>query len=226
MSSAGRGAKMMASSAGWVCDVWVITTERNWESHLNELGRRWGSVSPPKSQKALPGLCISDLCKCVRVRLLQALVDRPDETRRVISFKRMTLTDLKIDIPRLAKKPVVKKAFEDAGEPRSKEKGSGLCGSAPRHYCHWPLQSAVQKLRTHVVSLHIYRSELLNPPTPKHHTADVLAKFAASAWGQKLAKREARKSMGDFDRYKATVAKIKRSAEVRRAAARAQRKGM
>ena len=47
-------------------------------------------------------------------------------------------------------------------------------------------------------------------------SADVEAKFAKSAWGQKLAKREAKAATTDFDRYKAAVQKIKRSAQVRR----------
>ena len=46
--------------------------------------------------------------------------------------------------------------------------------------------------------------------------ADVFNKFAASAWGQKLAKRAAKADQTDFDRYKAMVQKIKRSAQVRR----------
>ncbi len=48
----------------------------------------------------------------------QALVDRPDEIRRVINFKRLALTDLKIDIPRLAKKKVLKEALETSGALR------------------------------------------------------------------------------------------------------------
>ena len=47
---------------------------------------------------------------------MQALIDRPDETRRVINFKRLALTDLKIDIPRIAKKKVLKEAYESGGD--------------------------------------------------------------------------------------------------------------
>ncbi|PRW60503.1 60S ribosomal L14 [Chlorella sorokiniana] len=89
-----------------------------------------------------------------------ALVDFPGQTRRVISFKRLAITDYTVDIPRLAKKAVLKKALEEA---------------------------------------------------------DVEAKFAKSAWGQKLAKRAAKAATTDFDRYKAAVQKMKRSAQVRRA---------
>ena len=78
----------------------------------------------------------------------------------MMNFKRLTITDFKIEIPRLAKKTVLKKALEDS---------------------------------------------------------DVFNKFAASSWGQKLAKRDAKAAMNDLDRYKSTVAKIKRSASVRRA---------
>jgi large subunit ribosomal protein L14e len=87
-------------------------------------------------------------------------VDHPDKVRRVENFKRLAMTDYKIDIPRLAKKAVLKKALAEA---------------------------------------------------------DTFAKFAASSWGQKLAKRDAKAAQTDLDRYKSTVAKIKRSAKVRRA---------
>jgi large subunit ribosomal protein L14e len=91
---------------------------------------------------------------------LQALVDRPDEIRRTINFKRLVITDFKVDIPRLAKKSVLKKALEDA---------------------------------------------------------DVFGKFAASNWGKKIAKREAKASLNDFERHAAAVKKMKRSAKVRSA---------
>lgn len=90
----------------------------------------------------------------------QALIDRPDEIRRTINFKRLALTDFKVDIPRLAKKAVLKKAIEEA---------------------------------------------------------DVFGKFAASHWGQKLAKRETKANLNDFERHMAAVNKMKRSAKVRRA---------
>lgn len=50
----------------------------------------------------------------------QALVDFPGQTRRVISFKRLALTDYTVDIPRLAKKAVLKKALEEAGAWRGR----------------------------------------------------------------------------------------------------------
>ena len=43
----------------------------------------------------------------------------------------------------------------------------------------------------------------------------MVAKFNDSAWGKKLAKRAAKASMTDFDRYKATVAKVTRAKSVR-----------
>mmetsp|Transcript_32136 Transcript_32136/g.91165 ORF Transcript_32136/g.91165 Transcript_32136/m.91165 type:complete len:131 (+) Transcript_32136:89-481(+) len=44
----------------------------------------------------------------------RALVDFPDQLRRVESFKRLSLTDFKVEIPRLAKKKVLKKALDEA----------------------------------------------------------------------------------------------------------------
>jgi large subunit ribosomal protein L14e len=46
--------------------------------------------------------------------------------------------------------------------------------------------------------------------------AGVEAKFAASAWGQKLEKRKAKAAMTDFDRYKAMVTKSRRARLVRK----------
>lgn len=47
--------------------------------------------------------------------LSQALIDRPDEVRRVENFKRLQLTSYKLDIPKLAKKKALKKALESDG---------------------------------------------------------------------------------------------------------------
>lgn len=49
---------------------------------------------------------------CVAV---QALVDSPTETRRVVNFKRLALTDLKVDIKRVPGKTELTKAFTEAG---------------------------------------------------------------------------------------------------------------
>ncbi len=46
----------------------------------------------------------------------QALVDAPGQARRVVNFKRLTLTDFVIEIPRLAKKSVLTAKFQEAGE--------------------------------------------------------------------------------------------------------------
>ncbi len=46
----------------------------------------------------------------------QALVDAPGETRRIVNFKRLALTGTTIEVPRLASKKVLTKAFADAGE--------------------------------------------------------------------------------------------------------------
>ncbi len=54
----------------------------------------------------------------------QALVDSPTETRRVVNFKRLALTDLKVDIKRVPGKTELTKAFTDAGA----EPGAWLIG--------------------------------------------------------------------------------------------------
>ncbi|WIA20050.1 hypothetical protein OEZ86_013705 [Tetradesmus obliquus] len=90
----------------------------------------------------------------------RALVDAPTETRRIMPFKRMTLTDLTVEIPRLASKKVLTAAFT---------------------------------------------------------SADVAGKFAASAWGKKLAARQSKANQNDFERYQAAVAKAKRNRAVRKA---------
>lgn len=46
----------------------------------------------------------------------QALIDRPDVVRRVENFKRLTLTDFKLDIPKLAKKKALKAALDENGK--------------------------------------------------------------------------------------------------------------
>jgi ribosomal protein L14E/L6E/L27E len=45
----------------------------------------------------------------------QALVDAPDMVRCQINFKRLSLTDIKIDIKRVPKKSTLIKAMEEAG---------------------------------------------------------------------------------------------------------------
>ena len=49
--------------------------------------------------------------------------------------------------------------------------------------------------------------------------ADVEGKWAASAWGKKLAKQAARKNLTDFDGYKVMVARTKRKALIAKALA-------
>ncbi|GAQ89101.1 60S ribosomal protein L14 [Klebsormidium nitens] len=89
----------------------------------------------------------------------RALVDSPDMVRTVINFKRLTLTDITIEIRRLARKKELKEAIE-AGE--------------------------------------------------------VHKKWAASSWGRKLAVQDKRAKLGDFDRFKVMVARVKRSAVLKR----------
>lgn len=46
----------------------------------------------------------------------QALVDAPDMVRCQMNFKRLSLTDIKIDIKRVPKKTTLIKAMEEAGD--------------------------------------------------------------------------------------------------------------
>ncbi len=71
---------------------------------------------------------------------------------------------------------------------------------------------------------------LLAGPSPPRHShnrtppfaaalrlaTDVVAKFAASSWGKKLAGQKAKAAMTDFDRYKAAVVKAKKARAVRK----------
>ena len=45
----------------------------------------------------------------------QALIDAPDIVRSSMNFKRLSLTDIKIDIPRMPKKKQLADAIEAAG---------------------------------------------------------------------------------------------------------------
>lgn len=51
----------------------------------------------------------------MNIILVQALVDAPDMVRSQINFKRLSLTDIKIDIPRIPKKKTLIAAMEEAG---------------------------------------------------------------------------------------------------------------
>jgi hypothetical protein len=64
----------------------------------------------------VPGisLCIPTLIS-ILISVIQALVDAPDMIRCQINFKRLSLTDIKIDIKRIPKKSTLIKAMEEAG---------------------------------------------------------------------------------------------------------------
>jgi large subunit ribosomal protein L14e len=89
----------------------------------------------------------------------RVLVDSPEMTRKVESLRRLSLTDQKVEIPRLASKKVLRAKLTESG---------------------------------------------------------ALAKFQASSWGKKLAKQTAKASMNDFDRFKATMAKMMKARAVRK----------
>ncbi len=46
----------------------------------------------------------------------RALVDAPDATRKIMNFKRLYLTDQKVEIPRLASKKVLTAKLAESGE--------------------------------------------------------------------------------------------------------------
>jgi hypothetical protein len=46
----------------------------------------------------------------------------------------------------------------------------------------------------------------------------VATKFASSSWGKRLAAREAKAAQGDFERFKAAIAKSKKNRLVRKVA--------
>ncbi|KAL1294682.1 hypothetical protein HN51_055474 [Arachis hypogaea] len=54
----------------------------------------------------------------------RALVDAPDMVRSQVNFKRLSLTDLKVDIKRVPKKKELIKAMEDADVKNKWEKSS------------------------------------------------------------------------------------------------------
>ena len=54
----------------------------------------------------------------------QVLVDAPDRVRGVANLKRITLTDFKLDIPRLARKKVLTGEFNKAGRCLSRAAAS------------------------------------------------------------------------------------------------------
>jgi len=50
-------------------------------------------------------------------------------------------------------------------------------------------------------------------------SADIPGKWAASTWGKKIARQEARAGLTDFERFKVALARTKRSALVKKALA-------
>merc|ERR1712137_1426419 len=63
------------------------------------------------------------------------VLDHPDQLRRVESFKRLSLTDFKCEIPRMAKKKVLKKALEESeilGKFAASSWGKKLQGQADK----------------------------------------------------------------------------------------------
>lgn len=111
----------------------------------------------------------------------QALVDAPDMVRSQMNFKRLSLTDIKIDIKRVPKKKALIAAMEAAGEYLKPWKPQ-------KSYC------------VHTKEVNIEHLLLL---------ADVKGKWENSSWGRKLIVQKRRAALNDFDRFKLMLAKIK-----------------
>ena len=82
------------------------------------------------------------------VALSQALIDRPDEVRKVENFKRLQLTTHKLEIPKLAKKKALKAALEADGRNKLLLNaewnclGSSVCRCRNTHSCDRNLRRA------------------------------------------------------------------------------------
>ncbi len=81
----------------------------------------------PFASSVLVAIMPSRMHQWSRPAHAQALVDAPGLTRHVETFKRLTLTDFKVEIPRLASKKVLTAAWTEAGERRG---GSIAAGGA------------------------------------------------------------------------------------------------
>ncbi|CAN1180787.1 60S ribosomal protein L14-2 [Linum perenne] len=113
----------------------------------------------------------------------RALVDSPDMVRSQINFKRLTLTDIKIEINRVPKKKTLIEAMEKAG---------GLT-CAFKHDLWYALMGFQLISNVELLAM-----------------ADVKGKWEKSSWGRKLIVKQRRAALTDFDRFKVMLAKIKR----------------
>ena len=120
-------------------------------------------------------------------------MDRPDEVRHVESFKRLTITDFKVDIPRAPKKKVLAEALKESGEAGEAGRGVRWFGGT----C--PLCSGASWVDA------------------CHAAAGAFEKFAKSSWGKKLAAQKAKPTLTDMDRFKVMLARKKKAAVVRKA---------
>ncbi|KAG2722030.1 hypothetical protein I3843_02G095700 [Carya illinoinensis] len=118
----------------------------------------------------------------------RALVDAPDMVRSQMNFKRLSLTDIKIDIKRVPKKKELLEAMEKAGMD--------------------------YQLLFSVILIFMF-SCLLVIYTSVYVLTDVKKKWESSSWGRKLIVQKRRASLTDFDRFKLMLAKIKRAGLVR-----------
>ena len=104
-----------------------------------------------------------------------------------MNFKRLSLTDIKIDIPRVPKKKTLIDAMEKAGR-------DSVCVS---------IYIYVEKVLLFLFLVYACLFILL------YLMADVKNKWESSSWGRKLIVQKKRASLNDFDRFKLMLAKIK-----------------
>ena len=61
------------------------------------------------------GISLSRLAISICISCYRALVDSPDLVRAAMNFKKLSLTDIKVEIPRMPKKKQLADAVEAAG---------------------------------------------------------------------------------------------------------------
>lgn len=133
----------------------------------------------------------------------QVLVDAPNMVRQSYSLKRLALTDFVVDVPRACKKTTLVKALEEAGKSKYHAKERSQADETDQERTHETRRRTVLTRRT-------------KRCISTCNATDVVNKFKATRWGQKLAAREAKANTSDFDRYKLMVQRMKKSAAMKR----------
>lgn len=113
--------------------------------------------------------------------------------RSQMNFKRLSLTDIKIDIKRVPRKKELIEAMKAAGT---------LLNLIFTYKCSLPLRFLFSCL---LVCFNLLFWLIMS---------DVQKKWEDSSWGRKLLVKKRRASLNDFDRFKLMLAKIKVSDNV------------